>query len=107
MNEICQAQVGKAGLHGLIEESRLNAQADTFAETSARKCVGLLPGDRFREHALDGGALAAGCAVDGFDEGDGFTAFGAVADGLAVGANGVEKVFDDFLVAADVGDSGG
>src|SRR5580698_3290639 len=55
----------------------------------------------------DGGAGAAGGAVDGFDQGDGFAAFGAVADGLGVCANRVQKVFEDLLVAADVGDRGG
>src|SRR5580698_313332 len=60
-----------------------------------------------RQSERDGGAGTAGGAVDGFDQGDAFAAFGAVADGFAVGADGTQEIFENFLVAADVGDGGG
>jgi hypothetical protein len=56
---------------------------------------------------LDAGAGAAGGTVDGLDEGHGFAAFGAVADGFAVCANRPQEVFEDFLVAANIGNCGG
>jgi hypothetical protein len=59
-----------------------------------------------KELLLHYGAGAAGGAVDGFDQGDGFAAFGAVADWLAVCANRMQEIFEDFLVAANVGDGG-
>ena len=55
----------------------------------------------------DGGAGAAGGAIDGFDQSDAFAAFGAVADWFAICADSMEEIFEDFLVAANVGDGGG
>src|SRR5580704_16257113 len=71
------------------------------APTKARRIAAARRSER------DGGAGAAGGAVDGFDQGHAFAAFGAVADGFAVGADGVQEVFENFLVAANVGDGGG
>jgi len=48
-----------------------------------------------------------GGAVDGFDEGKAAAGFGAVADGGVAVLDGVEEVFEDKLVAADVADGGG
>src|SRR5260370_17669451 len=46
-------------------------------------------------------------AVDGFDEGEGAAAFEAVAGGGAVVLDGLEKIFEDGLVAAEIADDGG
>src|SRR5579863_1105807 len=54
----------------------------------------------------NGGAGAAGGAIDGFNEGDGFAAFGAVAHWLTICLDGAEEVFEDFLMASDIGDCG-
>src|ERR1700738_5543200 len=45
----------------------------------------------------------AGGIVDGFYEGQAAAAFAAVADWLRVVCDGLEEVFEDGLVAADVG----
>jgi hypothetical protein len=52
---------------------------------------------------LDVCAGAAGGPVDGFDQGNGFTTVDAVADWLAVGLDCAQKVFENFLMAADIG----
>src|SRR6266478_6682791 len=44
-----------------------------------------------------------GGVVDGFDEGEAAAAFVTVADGLRVVGDGVEEIFEDGFVAADVG----
>jgi len=46
-------------------------------------------------------------AVDGFDEGDAAAAFEAVTGGGAVLLDGLEKIFEDGLVAAKIADDGG
>jgi hypothetical protein len=46
-------------------------------------------------------------AVDGFDEGEAAAAFEAVADGGAVLLDGLEEIFEDRLVAAEIADGGG
>src|ERR1700756_5035781 len=48
-----------------------------------------------------------GGAVDGFDEGDAAAAFRAVAGGGAMVLDGLEKIFEDRLVAAEIADDGG
>src|SRR5712664_2378422 len=45
----------------------------------------------------------AGGIVDGFYEGQAAAAFAAVADGLRIVCDGVEEVFEDGFMAADVG----
>jgi hypothetical protein len=57
----------------------------------------------------DGGDAVGGfCgAVDGFDEGDAAAALEAIAGGGAILPDGLEKIFEDSLVAAEVGDGGG
>src|SRR5712664_2741381 len=46
-------------------------------------------------------------AVDGFDQGEAAAAFEAVAGGGAVVLDGLEKIFEDGLVAAEIADDGG
>ena len=57
----------------------------------------------------DGGyAIGGSCgAVDGFDQGEAAAAFEAVTDGGAILLDGLEKIFEDGLVAAEIGDGGG
>jgi len=57
----------------------------------------------------DGGdTIGSFCgAVDGFDEGDAAAAFEAIASGSAILPDGLEKIFEDSLVAAEIRDSGG
>src|SRR5882724_1547279 len=45
----------------------------------------------------------AGGSVDGFDQGEAAAAFAAVADWLGIVGDGLEEVFEDGFVAADVG----
>src|SRR5712675_1598885 len=45
----------------------------------------------------------AGGSVDGFDQGEAAAAFAAVADWFGVVGDGLEEVFEDGFVAADVG----
>src|SRR5260370_24623871 len=53
-------------------------------------------------------AIGSFCgAVDGFDEGDAAAALEAVAGGGAVVLDGLEKIFEDGLVAAEIADDGG
>src|SRR6266404_2608176 len=42
-------------------------------------------------------------SVDGFDQGEAAAAFAAVADWFGVFGDGLEEVFEDGFVAADVG----
>ncbi len=49
----------------------------------------------------------AGGSVNGFHEGETAAAFAAVADGLRVVGDCMEEVFEDGLMAADVGYGGG
>jgi len=49
----------------------------------------------------------AGGVVDGFYEGEAAAAFAAVADWLCIVGDGVEEVFEDGFMAADVGYGGG
>src|ERR1700704_3336103 len=44
-----------------------------------------------------------GGSVDGFDQGEAAAAFAAVADWFGVAGDGLEEVFEDGFVAADVG----
>ncbi|PYU78336.1 MAG: hypothetical protein DMG51_18905, partial [Acidobacteria bacterium] len=48
-----------------------------------------------------------GGTVDGFDEGDAAAAFRAVAGGGAMVLDGLQKIFEDRLVAAKIADDGG
>jgi len=48
-----------------------------------------------------------GGTVDGFDEGDAAAAFRAVAGGGAMVLDGLQKIFEDRLVAAEIADDGG
>src|SRR5712664_3941974 len=59
--------------------------------------------------AMGGGSdvRRAGGIVDGFYEGQAAAAFAAVADGLRIVCDGVEEVFEDGFMAADVGYRGG
>jgi len=49
----------------------------------------------------------AGGIVDGFDQGEAAAAFSTVADWLRIVGDGVEEIFEDGLVATDVGYGGG
>lgn len=51
--------------------------------------------------------MGAGGAVDGFDQGDAAAGFAAVAEGGTVVLDGLEKVFEEGLVAAKICYGGG
>src|ERR1700757_1203710 len=55
-----------------------------------------------------GDAIGGSCrTVDGFDEGDAAAAFEAVAGRRAILADGLEEIFENSLMAAEVSHSGG